>query len=165
MKETFVVSVYQKIMVAGGGMEYKAFLYFSRNKYDEFINANQMRKHMRSHSFTGRHCHYTEKNYKCEDCEFTSKTIETMEVHVGKCRTENFECGLCEYTADTLEKLETHLINCEVYECEECQYRTRFIKDIKSHIDKEYGAPKKLYHIKMNRNDKNLVDFKDYKSN
>ena len=87
-----------------------------------------------------------------------------MEVHVGKCRTENFECGLCEYTADTLEKLETHLVNCEVYECEECEYRTRFIKDIKSHIEKEYGVPKKLYHIKMNRNDKNLVDFKYYLS-
>ena len=130
----------------------------------EISNAKQMRKHMRSHSFTGRHSHYLENNYKCEDCEFTSKTIETMEVHAGKCRTENFECGLCEYTADTLEKLETHLVNCEVYECEECEYRTRFIKDIKSHIEKEYGVPKKLYHIKMNRNDKNLVDFKDYKS-
>ena len=37
MKETFVVSVYQKIMVGGGGMEYKAFLYFSRNKYDKIV--------------------------------------------------------------------------------------------------------------------------------
>ena len=130
----------------------------------EMSNAKQMRKHMQNHSFTGRYSHYLENNYKCEDCEFTSKTIETMEVHVGKCRIDNFECGLCEYTADTLEKLETHLVNCEVYECEECQYRTRFLKEIKYHIEKEYGKPKRLYHIKMNRDDKNIVDFKDYMS-
>ena len=88
-----------------------------------------------------------------------------MEVHVGKCRTENFECGLCEYTGDTLEKLETHLVSCEIYECEECQFRSRFLKELKAHVEKDHEKVTNIYHLKMDRNDSNLVDFKHYKSN
>ena len=123
-----------------------------------------MQKHMRTHSFTGQFSHYRAENYNCEDCDFKSKTIETMEVHVGKCRTENFECGLCEYTGDTLEKLETHLVSCEIYECEECQFRSRFLKELKAHVEKDHGKVTNIYHLKMDRNDPNLVDFKHYKS-
>ena len=93
----------------------------------------------------------------CEDCNFKSQTIETMEVHVGKCGTENFECGLCNFKAETLENLELHLVSCEVYECE-------ILKDRKSHIEIEHGGTKKLYHLKMNRNDPLMVDLKEYSS-
>ena len=124
----------------------------------------EMQKHIRTHSFTGEYSHYRDANYKCEDCDFTSKTIETMEVHVGKCRADNFECGLCEKTEETLENLEIHLLSCEIYECEECQLRSRFLKDLKTHIEKDHGKITNIYHLKMDRNDSKLVDFKHYKS-
>ena len=74
-----------------------------------------MRKHMRNHSFTGEHSHYSDENFSCGDCDFESKTVETMEVHVGRCRTEHFHCGLCNFQADSLENLDLHLVGCEVY--------------------------------------------------
>jgi hypothetical protein len=124
-----------------------------------------MRKHIRSHSFTGAFNPYLENNFRCEDCNFKSKTVESMEVHVGRCRTENFECGLCNFKAESLEKLDMHLVSCEVYECDTCEKRTTFLKDMKLHIESEHGGgPKKLFHIKMNRDDPLLVDFKDYNS-
>ena len=30
---------------------------------------------------------------KCKTCDFETKSVYTMEVHVAKCKTENFECG------------------------------------------------------------------------
>ena len=87
-----------------------------------------------------------------------------MEVHTGKCRADNFECGLCEKTEETLENLEIHLLSCEIYECEECQLRSRFLKDLKIHIEKDHGKITNIYHLKMDRNDSKLVDFKHYKS-
>ena len=69
------------------------------------------------------------------------------------------------YRAESLEKLDMHLVSCEVYECDTCEKRTTFLKDMKLHIESEHGGgPKKLYHIKMNRDDPLLVDFKDYNS-
>ena len=127
-------------------------------------SAKEMQKHMRTHSFTGQFSHWRDANYNCEDCDFTSKTIETMEVHTGKCRTDNFECGLCEYTGNTLDNLELHLVSCEVYECEECQLRSRFLKEIKTHVERDHGIVTNVYHLKMDRNDSTLVDFKHYKS-
>ena len=130
----------------------------------ELENDQEMRKHIISHSFTGQFNPYLKNNFRCEDCNFKSQTIETMEVHVGKCRTENFECGLCNLKAETLDKLELHLVSCEVYECDTCEERTKFLKDMKTHIEIEHGGAKKLYHIKMNRDDPLLVDFKEYRS-
>ena len=86
-----------------------------------------------------------------------------MEVHVGKCRRDKLECGLCEFNSDTLDNLETHLGSCEMYECSVCELRTRFLKDIKSHIVKEHDETKLLYHMKMKRNEPDIVDFKSYK--
>ena len=122
-----------------------------------------MRKHLKTHSFSGEYSKNSSQNYKCEDCDFISTTIETMEVHVGKCRRDKFECGLCEFNSDTLDNLETHLGSCEMYECSVCELRTRFLKDIKSHIVKEHDETKLLYHMKMKRNEPDIVDFKSYK--
>ena len=119
---------------------------------------------MLTHSFAGQYNHFETENFNCEDCEFTSTTVETMEVHVGKCRTENFECGLCQYTCETLEGLELHLASCEVYECDNCELRSRFLKEVKTHIEKEHEKPCNIFHIKMDRNDPSLVDFKSYRS-
>jgi hypothetical protein len=86
-----------------------------------------------------------------------------MEVHVGKCNTTNFECRLCELTCDTLETLEMHLASCENYECSVCEIR--FLQDMKTHIENTHHSSKLLYHLKMNRENPILVDFKSYKIN
>ena len=46
-----------------------------------FESAREMRMHKSTHSYESK----TEKHHKCEEFEFTSTTIETMEVHIGKC--------------------------------------------------------------------------------
>ena len=43
--------------------------------------------------------------------------------------------------------------------------RTRFSKDMKSHIIKEHEGKTLLYHMKMKRNEPDIVDFKSYKIN
>ena len=74
-------------------------------------------------------------SYKCKTCHFTSERVETMEAHIGKCnRTEDFECGLWEFITSVSENLEVHLTSCGIYECEVCELRSRFLKDIKTLI-------------------------------
>ena len=124
----------------------------------------EMRKHLKTHSFSGEYSKYSTQNYKCEDCNFISATTETMEVHVGKCHKDILECGLCDFNSETLENLETHLGTCEIYECSYCELRTKFLKDIKSHIEKEHVPDATLlYHMKMKRSEPDIVDFKSYK--
>ena len=50
-----------------------------------------------------------------------------------------------------------------IYECSVCVLRTRLLKDIKSHIVIEHDETKLLYHMKMKRNEHDIVDFKSYK--
>jgi hypothetical protein len=94
-------------------------------KHANFEQVNYPKSCVRNHSFTGEYSHYSNNNYSCEDCDFGSKTVETSEVHVGRCRKENFECGLCNFKVDSLENLDLHLVGCEVYECEECEIRVK----------------------------------------
>jgi hypothetical protein len=51
---------------------------------NKFVNHAEMKKHMKSHS-------YKKAKFNCEDCDFVGERFETMEVHMGKCRTGNFE--------------------------------------------------------------------------
>ena len=72
---------------------------------EQFKTVREMKLHRHTHSFNG--CYGSK--YRCEECEFVSDDIETMEVHIGKCCYTYFECGLCEYRPESLEKLELHL--------------------------------------------------------
>ena len=97
---------------------------------------------MKTHSYTGDSFPDLDRGwYKCEFCDFTSKTVETMEVHVGNCQTEDFECGLCEFCTNSLENLELHLKSCEIYECGICGLRSRFLKEMKTLIEAEHKGP------------------------
>ena len=66
----------------------------------------KMKIHRNTHTFSGE---LFGSKFECEECEFVSETIETMEVHNGNCCYDHFECEL--------EMLELHLVTCEVYEC------------------------------------------------
>jgi hypothetical protein len=56
----------------------------------EMSSLKDIRKHLKTHSYFGKYHDHKEDNFKCLDCDFTSKTIETMEVHVGKFNTTHF---------------------------------------------------------------------------
>ena len=92
-------------------------------------------------------------------------TSSQKQLKQWKCRRDTFECGLCEFNSETLENLETRLGACGMYECSVCELRTRFLNDIKSHIVKEHEETTSLYHMKMKRNEPEIVDFKSYKIN
>ena len=72
-----------------------------------------------------------------------------MGVHVRKCLKDNFKCGLCDFTEETLENLEMSI------DIEVSENRCRTISRKNSQC---------LYHLKMDRNDANIVDFKQYRS-
>ena len=38
------------------------------------------------------------------------------------------------------------------------------LKNLKTHIEKDHGKITNIYHLKMDRTDSNIVDFKHYKS-
>ena len=134
----------------------------------EISDSKEMLKHMKSHSYTrDLNAYYLQYIYECEDCDFKSKTTETMESWkytresaVQKC----FQCGIYENTFGTVDQLDLHLLNCEVYKCQECQFRTKFLKDVKIHIETEHGQKKYLCHLKMDRNESDVVDIKQYRS-
>ena len=54
-----------------------------------FETAREMKMHRNIHSY---------------ECEFTCETIESIEVHIGKCCYNYFECGLCEVRVENLEQ-------------------------------------------------------------
>ena len=66
-----------------------------------FETKRELKIHSYTHSFTD-----TRTKQICENCDFESNIIETMEVHIGKCRTKDFECGFCEAKLAELENLE-----------------------------------------------------------
>ena len=80
----------------------------------QFDSVRDMKMHKNTHSFNG---DLFGSEFKCEECDYISETIETMEVHIVKCCYDHFECGLCEARFENLEMLELHLVTCEVYEC------------------------------------------------
>ena len=124
-----------------------------------FESVREMKMHRSTHSYDSK----SEKHHKCVECDFTSITIETMEVHIGKCCDNYFECGLCEDRFENLEKLELHLKTCEVYECGQCYIRYKSLSEVKKHVEKEHEDEKSLHHLKMDRSDENKVVFKHYR--
>ena len=99
---------------------------------------------------------------KCKNCDFESKTVYTMEVHVGKCRDTNFECGLCEFTFDSGADLDLHLKTCEIYECGKCWIRDKNLSEMKKHIRETHSDSTQISYIKMDRNIESEVSEKYY---
>jgi hypothetical protein len=82
-----------------------------------FDSERELQIHRKCHSFKSRFKNTEYEKQICNKCDFTCKTLETMEVHIGKC-CEHFNCGLCDQKFEN-----THLHTCEIYECGECYTR------------------------------------------
>ena len=85
-----------------------------------------------------------------------------MEIHVGKCCYDKPMCGLCDKNCNDLETLEIHLNTCEIYECGNCDQRSKLLSDIKKHIKEEDINCQYFWHMKMKREDKNKAEWKKY---
>ena len=126
---------------------------YSCNLCDEVCDtARDLKIHTYTHSYTR-----DNQKEKCNNCDFECKTIDTMEVHVGKCRNENFECGLCEAIFAKVKDLETHLKTCEIYECGKCWIREKNLSDMKNHIKEKHDESTSISHLKIDRNSESEV--------
>ena len=102
---------------------------------------------------------YTRENRmeKCNSCNFTCNTIDTMEVHVGKCRKKEFECGLCETNFLKICDLEIHLKTCEIYQCGNCFVRDKNLSEMKKHVEKTHKYETEIGYLKMDRDSESEV--------
>ena len=122
-----------------------------------FDTAREHKIHVYTHSYTSE-----SEMFRCKNCNFETKSVYTMEVHLSKCRTENFECGLCEEEFVKKEGLETHLRTCETYECSDCWKRMKNLSDIKNHIKENHEDYTTLNHLKIYREKEFKVKIKSY---
>ena len=101
---------------------------------------------------------------KCKNCEFETNSLNTIEVHVGWCRTKDFECGLCGIGFSDKDDLEIHLRTCEMYECDSytCWARGKNLSDMKKHIAEKHENLTSLNHLKIDRKDKFNVTSTSY---
>ena len=98
-----------------------------------FDSKRELKIHSYTHSFKS-----TGLKQRCDNCDFECEIIETMEVHIGKCKEKEFECDLCETKFVTLNNLEIHLNTCEFYECVKCLIREKNQSDMKMHIKNQH---------------------------
>ena len=84
-------------------------------------------------------------------------TVDTMEVHVGKCRSGNFECGLCEVNFEKISDLVTHLKICEIYQCGRCYVRDKSLSEMKKHVQDKHTTSTGIGYLKMDRTNESEV--------
>ena len=131
--------------------------YSCENCENIFETKRELKIHSYTHSFTD-----TRTKQICENCDFESNLIETMEVHIGKWRTKDVECGLCEAKFFELESLEVHLKTCEVYDCGLCLNREKNISYMKKHIKDYHKQEGSMRHTKMDRNNVCDISSRNY---
>ena len=69
----------------------------------QFDSQKNLKMHIYTHSYQSK----GDISQTCKKSNFECGTIESMEVHLGKCNVEEFECGLCE-TNLKLKNTENH---------------------------------------------------------
>ena len=128
---------------------------FSCSNCDEIFDTKRdFKVHSYTHSFTNE-----KDTNKCKNCEFESESIDTIEVHVGKCREKNFECGLCGDEFLVKEDVDLHLKTCEIYECSSCWLRGKNRSEMKKHIREKHDNSTKLNHLKMEKEEVNSISY------
>ena len=74
----------------------------------------------------------TESIYEVYTQQSSSISIPlTMEIHIGKEHYENFEYGICIFTGESQQILEMHLFTCEMFECAECDEKSKSFSEMK----------------------------------
>ena len=108
---------------------------------------------------------YINAEYKWLECDFICDDYTEMEVHIRKEHSERFEFYLCGFRGESLEKLKTHALTCEVYDCNQCEERTKTLESMKDHILKSHGEYleySKLIHLKLSTENLSEIKSKSY---
>ena len=127
-----------------------------------FDTEREKKVHRHTHSFQVDQENTKVQKCKCNKCDYTCNEVENMEIHVGKCCYEKPMCGLCDENFNDVETLEIHLNTCEIYECGNCDQRSKLLSDIKKHIKEEDINCQYFWHMKMKREDKTKAEWKKY---
>ena len=114
---------------------------------ENFETKRDLEIHRKWHLYTS-YEYETESN--CKKCDFEHTTINTIELHIGKHKVEHFECGLCDVKFEIwTSKLLTRLFSCEIYECDECYYRHKYISNVKEHVKDGHLTANNLHHLEI----------------
>ena len=103
---------------------------------------------------------YKAVDYRCAECDFMGSSDTTMEVHMGREHCEKIECGMCDSVFNDLETLETHLSTCEIYKCDECNFITTKLPEMKIHLDDKHNGETgiQINHSKQSRGNREEYD-------
>ena len=105
-------------------------------------------------------------------CDFIGGEEIEMEIHTARKHGENYECALCDYESKNLETLDIHLKTCESYICEICYEKIQQLPNVKAHFEakhdakKHTGYPSGVRHVKPSRDNSEVYDnkFHSYQS-
>ena len=118
--------------------------------------------HQKAHSFKSNNADTLLETKGCEECNYSCKIIETLDVHLGKGYLSSFDCGLFDSLSESSEVLDTQLNTCEVYECGKCYERFTMLNLLKNNAEEEHLECDHLLLIKMEKNNKTEVNMKKY---
>ena len=95
---------------------------------------------------------------KRKTCEFKTTSDHWMEVHNEKEHSNSLTCEICDFKAQKKSVLEIHLVTCELYKCSKCEFKSRRLSQVKTHVRKKHeSSDHSLHHLKMDRDDPTKV--------
>ena len=96
--------------------------------------------------------------FKCEKCEFETKSAHLLKVHQENNHSTLLCCKICDLNAETKSELEVHVVTCELYRCSKCDFKSNRLSQVKTHLRNKHGSgDHTLHHLKMDRNDPSKV--------
>ena len=122
-------------------------------------NSKEMKNHLRTRSI--KHA-----QLKCELCDFFGGEEIEMGIPTARKHGENYECYLCDYESKDLETLDLHLKTCESYTCEICDEKIPQLPNVKSLFEAKHdaknhtGYPNAVRHVKPSRENSEVYDNK-----
>ena len=97
-----------------------------------------------------------ETQVNCIDCDFVTNSEHSLKDHKAEKHKLKLNCEVCDFKAQTKNVLEIHLVTCEIYKCGKCEYKSRRLSSVKTHILKQHGkGDHTLNHLKMDRTNPN----------
>ena len=112
--------------------------------------------------------------YQClRGCKLAFKTLSLLDEHIklqhSEAKAIEYSCDKCDSKFIAQYQLRQHITKKHAnsqtrINCEQCGQILTNSNDMKTHIEKEHGSLRKLYHIQMHRDNSLCVDFNDYRS-
>ena len=95
---------------------------------------------------------------KCEKCNFETTSEHGLKVHQESNHSTSLCCEICELQTKTQPELEVHVVTCEMYTCSKCEFKSKRLSQVKTHLRKKHGSgDHTFHHLKIDRNDPNKV--------